>query len=195
MCAVLSILDIFGPKAADVILGILPFSHIYALTKMIHWPVLLGITVVIMPKFELKALCETVQKYRITMAYLVPPIILLLAKEKMVDDYDFSSLRFIVSGAAPLSADLEERLEKRLNVKLRNAYGLTESSPTSHMCPFEAERRGSIGNLMPNVDGRLVNLETLEDVKEGEEGELWLRCDTLRAFVLMLTIDAGACQS
>lgn len=78
MCAVLSLLDPFNGTPDDVMLACLPFSHIYGLTKLVHWPILSGMTIVIMPKFELQPFCSYVPRYKATITLLVPPVILLL---------------------------------------------------------------------------------------------------------------------
>lgn len=79
-----------------------------------HWPVLWGNPVVVMPKFEIQALCTLVQRYRGTFLMLVPPIALQLARDPIVDKFDMSSLRIIISGAAPLGPELEQELATRL---------------------------------------------------------------------------------
>lgn len=81
---------------------------------MLHWPILIGTKVVLMPKFELEPFCALVQRYKTTACMLVPPIALLLAREKVVDKYDMSSLKLIISGAAPMGPELEKELSKRL---------------------------------------------------------------------------------
>lgn len=104
------------------------FADIYGLTKLLHWPVVIGSPVVILPKFDLEPFCSLVEKYRATVCLLVPPIALLLAREPVVDKYDMSSLRLIISGAAPLGSELEGQLGKRLKTNVAQAYGLTGES-------------------------------------------------------------------
>ena len=196
-------LNQLGPFRAtdkDVAIAILPvrrqieriaerqLSHIYGLTKLVHWPILVGMPVVVMPKFELVPFLKTSEKHKVSVVLLVPPVALLLAREKMVADYDLSSFRLIVSGAAPLGANLELELAERLKPALvRQAYGMTESSPTTHLCSLDKATPGAIGYLLPNVEGRIVDPVTFKDVKvrcrcltaltlqEGEEGEIWMR--------------------
>ena len=84
------------------------------LLQLVHWPVLWGNPVVVMPKFEIQALCTYVQRYRGTFLMLVPPIALQLARDPIVDKFDVSSLRIIISGAAPLGPELEQELATRL---------------------------------------------------------------------------------
>ncbi|KDE08326.1 hypothetical protein MVLG_01367 [Microbotryum lychnidis-dioicae p1A1 Lamole] len=175
MTSVLSILKPFFVTKDDVHLAVLPLNHIYGLTKLLHWPLITGSKVVVMPKFELEPFCAIVQKYKCSVCMLVPPIALLLAREPIVDSYDFSSMRLIVSGAAPLSGELAEEVSKRLGAAVCQAYGLTETSPTTHYCPIETPTPGSIGPLLPMMRGRIVDPETGKDVEPGEQGEMWVQ--------------------
>jgi acyl-coenzyme A synthetase/AMP-(fatty) acid ligase len=83
----------------------------------------------IMQRFNLEQLCSSIEANRITVAYLVPPVILLLAKSPAVDKYDLSSLRLMHSAAAPLSNDLIGMVYKRLKVPIKQTYGMSEASP------------------------------------------------------------------
>lgn len=96
--------------------------------------------------------------------------------EPIVDKYDVSSLKYVMSGAAPLGVDLQKRLQKRLNCYVTQGYGLTESSPTSHYSPYDKARIGSAGMLLPNVQGRIVDPVTMKDMPNvGDEGEIWMK--------------------
>ncbi|BGP32033.1 hypothetical protein JCM10296v2_003812 [Rhodotorula toruloides] len=173
MTSVLSILAPLKTYPNDVQLAVLPLNHIYGLTKLVHWPVLFGNPVVVMPRFELDALCTYVEKYKVTFLMLVPPIALHLARDPKVDKYDVSSLRMIISGAAPLGPELEKELANRLpKCTVVQAYGLTESSPTTHVAI--TPKRGSIGPLLPNMRSRILDPETGKDVPQGQQGEMLL---------------------
>jgi len=78
-----------------------------------------GNTIVIVPKFELEPFLKVIQKFKVTWAHLVPPIILALAKHPMVSKYDISSIRSIVSGAAPLGAELQQEVTDKLKIPVR----------------------------------------------------------------------------
>ena len=99
---------------------------------MIHQNMYSGLTLTIMPKFEIEKFCSIVQNQKITFAYVVPPVVLLLAKHSIVDKYDLSSLRMINSGAAPLTRELVESVYERLKIPVKQGYGLSETSPTTH---------------------------------------------------------------
>ncbi|MBO0866051.1 MAG: 4-coumarate--CoA ligase family protein [Mycobacterium sp.] len=161
----------------DRVVAALPFFHIYGLVWIMNIPLYFGHTVVTMPRFDLPEFLRVLQDYRITRAALVPPIILALAKHPLVDEFDLSSLEFIGSGAAPLSAQLETACAKRLGCRIAQGYGLTETSPTTHRVTDElaGEMPGEVGPLVPNTECRIVDVVTGTDVPAGESGELCIR--------------------
>jgi acyl-CoA synthetase (AMP-forming)/AMP-acid ligase II len=159
------------------VIAVLPFFHIYGLVWLMNLPLYFGDTVVTMPRFDLAEFLRVIQDYRITRAYVVPPIVLALAKHPLVDQFDLSSLRFIGSGAAPLSAELEIACGRRLRCQISQGYGLTETSPTTHRVTDElaGQMPGLIGPLVPNTECRIVDLASGEDAPDGEPGELLIR--------------------
>ena len=85
-----------------------------------------------MPKFDLQKFCTTISEEKITFVYLVPPILLLLGKHPLVDNFDLTSVRMFGSGAAPLTKELVDLVYKRLKVPIMQGYGLSETSPATH---------------------------------------------------------------
>lgn len=119
-------------SANDKLLGVLPFFHIYGLTMLVHQTLQRGIEVVVMPAFDLETFLQAIQEHKITFIYVAPPIIVRLSRDKMVDNYDLSSVRMITSGAAPLTKGLVDSVYSRLKLKINQAYGLSETSPGTH---------------------------------------------------------------
>ncbi|GAA5994722.1 hypothetical protein JCM5350_001479 [Sporobolomyces pararoseus] len=182
MTSVLSMLEPLNRDITDkdISLAVLPLNHIYGLTKLLHWPVLIGTPVLVMPKFELKQLCHLVEKYKVTILMLVPPIALALARDPIATKHDLSSLRLVISGAAPLGPELEKELASRLpKCEVIQAYGLTESSPTTHVALSPHGRRGSIGPNLPMLRGRIIDIETGKDLGPNESGELLLSAPSI----------------
>jgi acyl-CoA synthetase (AMP-forming)/AMP-acid ligase II len=99
---------------SDTLIGVLPFFHIYGMTVIVNFALRRGATVVSMPRFDFEQLLQLMAAYRVTRAYLVPPIIMALAKHPLVDSYDLSALRVIMSGAAPLPVDIQRAASERL---------------------------------------------------------------------------------
>ena len=161
----------------DTIIGALPFFHIYGMTVIMNQALRTGATIVTMPRFDLGGFLELVERHGVTKAHLVPPIILALAKHPLVDEHDVSTLTWINSGAAPLSAELADTCARRLDCTVVQGYGLTETSPVTHAVPVErAETRpGSIGPAVPGTACRVVDVASGEDLGPGEDGEVWIR--------------------
>jgi 4-coumarate--CoA ligase len=99
----------------------------------IFHPLYNGICVVVLPRFTLESFCAAIQGYRITYGYVVPPILLALTKSPAVANYDLSSLRIFMSAAAPLRRELITAVWDRLHVGVKQAYGLSETSPATHI--------------------------------------------------------------
>ncbi len=157
----------------DVTLAILPFFHIYGQTVVLNGALRHGATVVTMPRFDLEQFLSLIQEHRVTALYVAPPVVVALGKSPLVDRYDLSSIRFIISGAAPLDADLQRSVAERLGCEVGQGYGLTETSPVTHASPQGLPTvYGSAGRLVPNTEARLVDPSTGAD---GTVGELWLR--------------------
>jgi 4-coumarate--CoA ligase len=129
-----------------------------------------------MPKFDLEDFCRFIQEIKITFAYVVPPIVLLLSKHPAVDKYDLSSIRMMNSGAAPLTRELVEAVHKRLGLRVKQGYGLSETSPTTHTQPWEDWNKtiGSVGKLLPYQTAKYMSPDEKE-MAVGEVGELWIK--------------------
>jgi len=162
-------------EPGDTTIAVLPFFHIYGMAVLLNMVLRQGATAVTMPRFELEAYLALMQKHRCKRTYLVPPVILALAKHPLVEQYDLSSLRVIMSGAAPLGADLAQAAAARLGCVVKQGYGLTETSPVTHVNPDDAPRPGSAGKLVRSTECRIVDPVMLTDLGAGERGEVWLR--------------------
>ncbi|MCI3226322.1 4-coumarate--CoA ligase family protein [Streptomyces sp. NP-1717] len=166
-----------GP--GDRILAVLPFFHIYGLTALMNAPLRTGATVVVLPRFELDQFLGAIETHRINGLYVAPPIVLALAKHPAVARYDLSSLDYVVSAAAPLDARLAEACSARLGLPpVRQAYGMTELSPGTHVVPLDAvdPPAGAVGRLLPSTEMRVVSLDDPgTDTPVGTDGEVLIR--------------------
>lgn len=128
------------------------------------------------PKFDLQVFLSAIQQHRITFVYVAPPVLVQLANSPVAEQYDLSSLRMITSGAAPLTRELVDAVHNRLNIKINQAYGLSETSPITHMQPWDEwyATVGSVGKLMPNLTAQYLSPDG-EEVPAGTSGELCLK--------------------
>lgn len=140
---------------------------------------------IVLPRFDIDIFCETIQKYKVKFVNIVPPIVLALAKHPNVSKYDLSSLKMLNSGGAPLSKELQEAVWDRLKIPVKQGYGLSETSPTTHVQRWvESEWRGkagSVGRLISNMEAMyMTSLSddgdgTPKEVPHGEVGELYVK--------------------
>ncbi|MFT7624920.1 MAG: acyl-CoA synthetase (AMP-forming)/AMP-acid ligase II [Myxococcota bacterium] len=159
----------------EVAYAVLPFFHIYGMQVLMNFMLSCGVKVVTVPRFDLVQMLTLVQEQKITRLYLVPPIVLALAKHPIIDQFDLSSVKQIFSGAAPLGGEIAEAAANRLQCSVAQGYGMTELSPVSHIVREDDYRAGSVGTLVAATEARIVDPDTGKDAVEGERGELWIR--------------------
>jgi acyl-CoA synthetase (AMP-forming)/AMP-acid ligase II len=160
----------------DVVIAVLPLFHIYGMQVTLNLALAQGATVVIQARFELERFLELVQEHHVTRAELVPPIVLALAKQPAVDNFDLTSLKIITSAAAPLSADLARACAKRVGCRVKQGYGMTEFGGGTHIAPDDGrDDPESIGPALPGVECRVIDAETGFDAGPGQSGELLVR--------------------
>ena len=160
----------------DRTIAVAPFFHATGFGVVANGAIYAGASVVTMPRFDLEAFLGLIEEHRATAMVVVPPIVLALAKHPAVDRYDLSSLRWVGCGAAPLGAELQEACARRLGRPVVQGYGMTEVTAGVAICEVGAPvRAGAAGQLLPNVQARIVDLESGSDRGPGEVGELWLR--------------------
>ncbi|CAM8945805.1 unnamed protein product [Rhodiola kirilowii] len=165
----------------DVIMCVLPMFHIYSLNSILLCGLRAGAAILIMNKFEIVSLMELVQKYKVTIAPFVPPIVLAIAKSPLVDQYDLSSIRMVMSGAAPMGKELEDTVRAKLpNAKLGQGYGMTEAGPVLSMClafakePLEI-KSGACGTVVRNAEMKIVDPDTGASLPRNQAGEICIR--------------------
>lgn len=165
----------------------LPLSHIYGLTNYVCVSLLVGNTVVVLPRFDPVVFLENLQKYKPEMCVVVPPVMLFLAKHPLVEKYDLSSLKRLLSAAAPLSVELRQEVEQRFKklygttVYGIQAWGMTETSPLAAALHISRlDKQHTVGNITSSMEFRVVDPETMKDVETdangtSKQGELWCR--------------------
>jgi acyl-CoA synthetase (AMP-forming)/AMP-acid ligase II len=177
ICQLRGVRDFYQVSEEDTLIGILPFYHIYGLMILLNYSLYTGARVVTMQRFENDQFLSILQDYSVTMAYVVPPIVLMLAKDPRVDTYDLTKLRLVNSGGGPLGKGLATAASERLGCPVVQGYGLTETSPVTH-CGLETPGKfkpDSIGPCIPKTEAKVIAEETGSELQPGEKGEIWIR--------------------
>ncbi|MES2968042.1 MAG: AMP-binding protein [Pseudomonadota bacterium] len=169
------VLVMMGDVAGETTVAFLPFFHIYGLNVLMNPFLAGGATLVTMPRFDLGAFLTHTQTHRVKRLLVAPPVAIALAKHPMVDQFDLSSLKILLSAAAPLGAEVAEACARRLGCVAIQGYGMTELSPMSHCVPHHSPRLGSVGVNTPNTECRIVDPVTGASLPPGQEGEVWVR--------------------
>lgn len=186
---VANIYQLLGPNAvtltdADNILCFLPLYHIYGLNVMLNPALIVGATLVLMPRFNVPQLASSLVEESISMMPLVPPAMNALCQAAEAGQFPKNhKVRWVKSGAAPLAPDLPRRFTSLTGILVRQGYGMTEASPVTHVGFLEPELYcpDSIGQPIAQTDCRVVDVEHVYsagnglEVPAGQPGELVMR--------------------
>ncbi|MEO0254111.1 MAG: long-chain fatty acid--CoA ligase [candidate division WOR-3 bacterium] len=161
-------------KGEEVVMGVLPFFHVYGMSVALNFSIASGSTLIIVPKFHTKEILENIEKYKVTIFPGVPQMYQAINNFKDIKKYKLSTIRACISGAAPLPPQVKDKFEELTGAKLVEGYGLSEASPVTHCNPiYGKNKRGSIGIPFPNTLAKIVDLEKGEkEMPIGEPGEL-----------------------
>ena len=163
-------------KNQEVVLGVLPFFHVYGMTTVMNLSVMYGSKMILMPKFDAEEVLKTIQKLKPTLFPGAPTIYIGLLNHPNLEKYDLSSIEACISGSASLPVDVQQRFEKVTGGRLVEGYGLTETSPVTHANFIWGNRvHGSIGVPWPDTEAKIVKEGTTEELPIGEIGEIAVR--------------------
>jgi long-chain acyl-CoA synthetase len=164
------------PQAVDgkeITLCVAPFFHSYGLTVGLNYSILIAATMVLLPRFKSKEVMTAIRKYRPTMFPGIPTMYIALIREVGKHTEHMRSIKYCISGAAPLPAKVQADFEAVTHGKLVEGYGLSEASPVTHANPLtEQSRNGSIGLPLPNVEATILHQQTGQPLAVGETGEI-----------------------
>jgi len=164
---------------------VLPLFHIYSLNSVLLCGLRSKAAILLMPKFEIKALLALIHKHRVTVAAVVPPIVLAIARSPDLASYDLSSIRLFKSGGAPLGKDLEDSVRSKFpTARLGQGYGMTEAGPVLTMSlAFAKEamhvKAGACGTVVRNAEMKIVDPETAQSLPRNHSGEICIRGDQI----------------
>jgi len=160
-------------EGEEICLSVLPFFHVYGMTVCMNLPIYMAATMILLPRFEIDEILETINHYHPTLFPGVPTMYVAINNHPQVKRYDIRSIRECISGSAPLPLEVKRRFEELTGGKLVEGYGLSEASPVTHCNPlYGLQKEGSIGIPFPDTDSKIVDLETGKDLGINEVGEL-----------------------
>jgi acyl-CoA synthetase (AMP-forming)/AMP-acid ligase II len=164
--------------STDRFMLFLPFYHIYG-TMLMGSAVLAGGTAVLMERFEPVECMRLIKLHKISLFYAVPPVLVMLTNWPLLKDQDLSSIRHVMSGAAPLAPEVARRFQQMTGVTVLQGYGLTEAAPLTHINPVYDEKlikAETVGLPVHDTEQKIVDIETGEkELGVGEVGELIVR--------------------
>jgi len=166
----------FNP-GEEIMLGALPFFHVFGLSVAMNFAIYMGWGDILVPKPQPEPLLETIAKFRPTFAPLVPTMYIGMLNHPKIDQTDMTCIKGCFSGSAPLPVEVIRDFEAKTGAIIVEGFGMTESSPVTHINPFHGKRKvGSIGVPIPDTLARIVDLDDGEtDVPVGETGELLVK--------------------
>jgi acyl-CoA synthetase (AMP-forming)/AMP-acid ligase II len=156
------------------VLAVPPYHHAFGLMMVMNASLLQGATLVTMPRFDPEGYLRAIQEHRITRLFVVPTIAVLLAKSPLVDGYDLSSVRSIVSGGAALDPGIAALVRDRLGCRIGQGYGLTEALVSFMQLP-EPGSLASVGHNSPNIELKIVDVASGTELGPGRDGEILIR--------------------
>lgn len=164
-------------KGAEIMLGALPFFHVFGMSVSMNLAIRLAWANVLVPKPQAEPLLEAISKFKVTFAPLVPTMYIGILDHPDLEHTDLTSIKGCFSGSAPLPVEVINTFEKKTGSIIVEGFGLTESSPVTHVNPFRGQRKaGSIGVPLPDTECRIVDLEDPgKEMPVGESGELLMR--------------------
>ncbi|MDQ7850308.1 MAG: long-chain fatty acid--CoA ligase, partial [Armatimonadota bacterium] len=165
-----------GEHAGQRAMAVLPFFHIYGMTAVLNFSLRLGMTIILIPRFDPEMVLRAIDRWRPTVFHGVPTMYASLLNHPRLVRTDMRSIRTCISGAMGLPQEVQRRWEAATGGRLVEGYGLTEASPITHCTPVYGHRRvGSIGVPFPDTDARVVDAESGRVLSPGEVGELAVR--------------------
>ncbi len=156
----------------SVMIDFLPFFHIYGLTVLMLCGLASGSKQVVLPGFDPQRFVDLTIRHQATNLFVVPPALLALANMGDQLGADLTSVRYVMSGAAPLPIDVARRVAEHYDVEVVQGYGMTEASPVTHISLLGQDKPGTVGPPVADTRQKVVDLATGEELGVGETGEL-----------------------
>ncbi|MBT6932287.1 MAG: AMP-binding protein, partial [Proteobacteria bacterium] len=164
-------------QTQEKVLGILPFFHVFAMTAVMNFAIASGAQMILLPRYELKQTLNTIHKKKPTIFPAVPTIYASINQATNLSKFDLSTIRFCISGGAPLPLEVKETFERLTGCRLVEGYGLSETAPVATCNAMrDLNKPGSIGQVMPQTEISIHHIEPPHDpMPMGERGEVWIK--------------------
>ncbi|XP_023703693.1 probable 4-coumarate--CoA ligase 2 isoform X2 [Cryptotermes secundus] len=166
-------------ETQEVVLSVLPFFHIYGFNGILNTSLFYGLHVVSIPKFTPEDYIACVAKFKPTILFVVPSLLLFLASHPTVTKEHLSSIEKVICGAAPATKNLIDKFKAKVDrdIQFSQGYGMTETSPVTLFVPRDVplSKMGSCGQLIPHTQAKVVDLTTGQSLGSHQSGELWVR--------------------
>lgn len=157
------------------LLNYMPPFHVYGFVALMGMSFAAGVPQVVIPRFDPELILNLVAEHRVAVLYTVPPALMALLEAARQRKRDLSSLRLIVTGAAPTPEEIARRAESEFNACVCQPYGLSEATAATNINPWTLSKHASVGPPIPDTEEKVVDLETGEELPRGEVGELLVR--------------------
>lgn len=160
----------------DRILTVIPLFHVYGMTVCMNMGIMDGSQLILLPRFDREEVLETIRDTRPTLFPGVPTMYVAVNAHPNAVDYGISSIRFCLSGSAPLPVEIIKEFAEKTGSTIMEGYGLSEASPVTHFNPIERQKTGSVGKVIPLTEAKIMDLqEGTRELPPGEAGELVVR--------------------
>ena len=165
--------QLWGLGNADMVtLAVVPMFHITGTVSMMHTAILVGATLVIMPRWDRELAGRLISRWKVSSWTNIPTMVIDLMASPNFASFDLSSLVYIGGGGAAMPQAVAQRLYEQYGLKYQEGYGLTETAAPSHTNPYENPKQQCLGIPFISTDSRVVDPDTLQEMPIGESGEI-----------------------
>lgn len=155
---------------------VIPLFHVYGMTVCMNMGILDGSQIILLPRFDLEEVLETIRDTQPTVFPGVPTMYVAVNAHPKAVDYGISSIRICLSGSAPLPVEIIKEFAEKTGSTIMEGFGLSEASPVTHFNPLDRQKTGSVGKVVPYTEAKIVDLQDgTRELAPGEAGELVVR--------------------
>ena len=162
----------FAMQPDTVVLSVLPLFHVTGMQGTMNGPLYAGCTVVLLPRWDADAAAQLVERHRVNVLHLIATMVIDFLANPRIDDYDLRSVQTIRGGGAAMPEAVAQQLQARLGLAYIEGYGMSETIAPTHLNPPQRAKPQCLGVPIFDVDARVIDPELLNEVADGEVGEI-----------------------